>query len=130
MQPSEPCCDVLGLPQREPAAARGDDQPFHVTRSRTERPLPPAHRKLLVHAVEQHQPVRLVLLAGRALEAADRGARHQAVAVDAHEARGELALERDQRLLDQVLALARAHRDVLLLGAQEKDVAHRTSAMR
>ena len=34
-------------------------------------------------------------------------------------------LERDQRLLDQVLARARAHGDVLLFGAQVEDVAHR-----
>src|SRR4029077_17821991 len=72
------------------------------------RPLAPAHRQLFLEAVEHHDPVRLVVAVGAALEAADRGARHQAVAMDANEARSELALERDQRLLDQVLAVARA----------------------
>src|SRR5687768_10361220 len=83
-------------------------------------PLPPADRQALVEAVEHYLPMGLVLPAAGALEAADRGARHQAIAVDAHEYVGELALERDQRLLDQVLARARAHRHVFLLGPQEQ----------
>ena len=79
------------LPQREPAAARGDDRAFFMRlpgpSSRTA-----GHCRRLTgsrssSAFEHHQPVRLVVVAGRALEAADRGARHQAVAVDAHEAR-------------------------------------------
>jgi pimeloyl-ACP methyl ester carboxylesterase len=83
----------------------------------------------LREAVEHHLPMRLLVATAGALEAADAGARHEAVAVDAHEGmRGlrtaEFALEADERLLDQVLALTRAHRDVLLFGAQKKDVAH------
>src|SRR5688572_1582784 len=89
------------------------------------RPLPPAHRQALVEAVEHYLPVRLVFAAAGALEAADGGARDQAIAVDAHERVGELALERGQRLLDQVLPRARAQRHVFLLGAQEHDLAHR-----
>src|SRR5580765_8736552 len=89
------------------------------------RPLPATHRQALADTVEYHLPVRLLLAAAGALEAADRGTRYEAVAVDANERTRELALERDQRLLDQVLALARAHGDVFLLGAQEQDVLHR-----
>ena len=69
--------------------------------------------------------MRLLLPAAGALEAADGGARDEAVAVNAHERPGKLALERDQRFLDQVLFVARAHGDVLLLGPQKHDVAHR-----
>src|SRR5438105_6285713 len=88
-------------------------------------PLPAADRQAFLQPVEHDRPVRLVLGTAGALEAADRGARHQAVAVDAHEGRDELALERHQGLLDQVLAGACAHGDVLLLGAQEHDLAYR-----
>src|SRR4051812_5222555 len=67
------------------------------------RPLPAAHRQALSDAIEDHLPVRFLLAAAGALEAADRGTRDEAVAVDTDERAGELALERDQRLLDQVL---------------------------
>src|SRR2546425_9341681 len=42
-----------------------------------------------------------------------------------HKLASEFLLQRDERLLDEVLAAARAHGDVFLLGAQEHDVAHR-----
>ena len=45
--------------------------------------------------------------------------------MDAHKLAGEFLLQRNQRLLDEVLAAARAYGDVFLLGAQEHDVAHR-----
>src|SRR5205085_4837397 len=88
------------------------------------RPLAAAHGQALGDAVEHHLPMGLLVAAAGALETADPGACHEAVAMDAHEGlRGfraaELALERDERLLDQVLALARAHGHVLLLGALE-----------
>ena len=56
---------------------------------------------------QQHLPVRVAVVADAALEAADRIARDEAVAMDAHEARAELVLELGQRLLEQVFALAR-----------------------
>ena len=65
--------------------------------------------------------------AGRrhALEAGDRWSRDQRIAVDPHEAIVELFLERGQRLLDQELALARAHGDVLEFGLQVDDLLER-----
>src|SRR5262249_44533167 len=85
-------------------------------------PLAPAHRQLLGAAFQYHGPPGLAVLVGPALHATDEGARDQAVAVDAHEDPGELALELRQRILDQVLALARAQGDVLELGLQEHHV--------
>ena len=61
----------------------------------------------------------------RALEAAHRRARHQAVAVHAHEALAELLLEPGQRFLDQVLARRGAHRHVLELGLEVDHVRDR-----
>ena len=93
------------------------------------RPLPPAHRQALGDspssttcqcASSSPPPVRSKpRIAARATRQL-RWMRTKRV--------GELPLERDQRFLDQVLALARAHGDVLLLGAQEQDVAHRHAA--
>src|SRR5205807_3844908 len=50
---------------------------------------------------------------------------HEGIAVDAHERRAELVLERAQRVLDQVLALHMPHRRVLLLGEEELHVLDR-----
>ena len=57
--------------------------------------------------LQQHFPVRVAVVADAPLEAADRVARDEAVAMHAHEARAELLLEPRQRLLEQELALAR-----------------------
>ena len=61
------------------------------------------HRQLLVQPAEHHDPVTLALIV-HAFETADRSARDEAVAVDAHEAIVELLLELGQRLLEQELA--------------------------
>src|SRR5690606_37350562 len=72
--------------------------------------LAPGDRKLLLHAVQQHHPVAVGAVL-HALEAADRVARDQTVAMDADVALGELLLEAGERFLQQVLARRRAGRD-------------------
>src|SRR5688572_4551152 len=63
--------------------------------------LAPRHRQRLGHAVQQDFPMRVAVVVHAALEAPDEIAGHQAIAVDAHEAVPELALEPRQRLLEQ-----------------------------
>src|SRR5690606_21615020 len=93
------------------------------------RPLPPADRQPLVDVAQHHLPVRIatvgLALRHHPLEARDRRTRDQRVAVNPHETIAELLLERSQRLLDQELALAGAHRDVLELGLQVDDLLER-----
>ena len=135
MQGLEPRLDVLGLPQREAAAARGDAQFFHqrlrVRQHALHRgPLAPADRQPLGDPLQHDVPVRLLISApgGAAFipfKAADRRARHQAVAVHAHEAFGEFTLDVDQRLFDQVLSRVRAQRDVFQLGLEVNHVRDR-----
>ena len=58
-----------------------------------------------MHAVQQDFPVRVAFVADAPLEAANRIAGDQAVAVDADETRAELLLEPRQRFLEQEFAL-------------------------
>src|SRR5439155_1275453 len=74
------CC---GWRSRGASRLVGDELAQH-------RPLAAADRQALDDAVEHYQPVGLVGRAlGGPLEAADRGARHQAVAVNAHKLASE-----------------------------------------
>ena len=53
---------------------------------------------------------------------------HQRVAMDAHEGRAELLLERPQRVLDEILALQVPHGRVLLVGEEELHLLDRNQA--
>src|SRR5256886_16572232 len=55
--------------------------------------LAPRHGQRLGHVAQQHFPVRIALGAHVSLEAANRIARHQAIAVHAYEARAEILFE-------------------------------------
>src|SRR5512142_1443321 len=87
--------------------------------------LAPRDGERLPDALQHDFPVRVALVADAALEPADRVACDEAVAVDADETRAELLLEARQRLLEQVLALRRADRDVLELGLEVDDLVER-----
>src|SRR5207249_7952232 len=83
--------------------------------------LPPRDRQRLGDAVQHDFPMRIALVAHAALEAANRIARDEAVAMDADEARAEFLLELGKRLFQQELTLFRADRDVLELGLEIDD---------
>src|SRR5579862_6315265 len=80
--------------------------------------LPAADRKPLRHAAQHDLPVRIAILGRLALEPFDQRARDETVAMDAHEALAEFLLQLGQRLLEQVLALDRADRQVLEFGLE------------
>src|SRR5262245_40220311 len=86
--------------------------------------LPSRHRQLLVEPAQHHHPVPLAFVI-YALAATNRGARNEAIAMDAHEAVLELLLEPGQRLLEQKLARLRACGNVFQLRFQVDDVGDR-----
>src|SRR5256886_16700713 len=122
--------DVLGLPHREPAPARRDDDSFGIPTQLSSlayqrldlSPLPAAHRQPFVEPLEDHGPSGFTLALGAALDAAYPPPRHQAIAVNPHEHPAEFLLELRQRLLDQVLAGAGPHGDVFELGSEVNHV--------
>jgi len=67
------------------------------------RPLPAAHRKLFLDALQDHRPSDFALGFGAALDTADRSPRHQTIAMNPHEHAAEFLFELRKRLLDQVL---------------------------
>src|SRR5205809_2857894 len=77
--------------------------------------LAPRHRQRLRHVAQKHFPMRIALGAHVSLEAANRIARHQAIAMDAHEARAEFLFELGERFLEQIFAVGGPDRDVLEL---------------
>src|SRR5512147_1481304 len=83
------------------------------------------NRKRLREPVQQDFPVRVAVVVDAPLEAADRVARDEAIAMHAHEPVAELLLEARQRLLEQELAVVRADRDVLELGLEVDDLVDR-----
>jgi hypothetical protein len=84
-----------------------------------------ADREFVGDGLEHHHPMPLAIRISGAFEAPDRVLRDQAIAVDAHEASKKFLLEFRERLLEQVLALRGAHRNVLELGFEKSDVADR-----
>ena len=81
--------------------------------------LPAADRQQFIQAFQLDHPAAALTFLATLLEAFDRLFRHQAVAMDAHEARGKLLFQRGERFLEQIFMLGGAHRDVFQLGAQE-----------
>src|SRR5207253_2031799 len=79
--------------------------------------LPTAHRDLLLATAQYGKPLPFGLAAA-ALEAADCGARNEAVAMHADEAVRMLLLESRERVLDQVFARGGTHGHILQLGLE------------
>src|SRR5499427_2478704 len=79
------------------------------------RPLPAAHRELLIETFQHDRPPDFAFGLDASLESAYQPSGHQAIAVDAHENAAELLLDLGEGFLDEVLAVARAQRDILEL---------------
>ena len=83
--------------------------------------LPARHRQCLVDTPKQDFPVCVAVGADTPLEAANRLARDQAVAMNAHEARAEFLLQPGQRLFEQEFTISGSDRDVLQLRLEIND---------